>query len=166
MQHYLGELTVSYADAARIALQDAVRKAYRPVWDAGAAYSTAHINALKATDIVETMQHTVELILTVSHLAEMAAEAEKAARDILATQMAETGATTIQTNGHTAYLSRKPAFVSVDQSDLVPANYWVQPDPVIDRKAIKRVLEGDDVVPGATLIRPNESQLNIKARKV
>ena len=156
---------MSYADTARIALQDAVRKAYRPVWDAGAAYSTAHLAALKATDIVETMQHTVALILSVSHLAEMAAEAERAARDILAAQMAETGATTIQTDGHTAYLSKKPAFVSVDQQDLVPANYWVQPDPVLDRRAIKKALEGSDVVPGCTIVRPNEMTLNIKAKK-
>ena len=111
------------------------------------------------------MKHTVDLILTAGHLSEMAAEAEKAARDILATQMAECGATTIQTDNHTAYLSRKPAFVSVDQPDLVPANYWVRPDPVLDRKAIKRALEGDDIVPGVSLVRPNESQLNIKARK-
>ena len=157
---------MSYADQSRIALQDAVRRAYKPVWDAGAAYSDAHLQALKATDLVETMKHAVDLILTAGHLSEMAAEAEKTARAILAEHMAETGATTIQTDGHTAYLSKKPAFVSVDQSDLVPANYWVQPEPALDRKAIKRALEGNDLVPGATLIRPNESQLNIKARKV
>jgi hypothetical protein len=157
---------MTFADTARTALQDAVRRAYRPVWDAGAAYSNAHIQALKATDIVDTMKHAVDLILSAGHLSEMAAEAERTARDILAAQMAECGATTIQTDNHTAYLSRKPAFVSVDQPDLVPANYWVQPDPVLDRKAIKRALEGDDIVPGVSLVRPNESQLNIKTRKV
>jgi hypothetical protein len=156
---------MSYADTARLALQDAVRDAYRPVWDAGAAYSNAYLAVGKSPDIVQAMQHTVALILSAGHLSEMAAEAEKAARDILATQMAETGATTIQTDAHTAYLSRKPAFVSVDQPNLVPSNYWVQPDPVLDRKAIKKALEGNDVVPGVTLIRPNESVLNIKARK-
>ena len=157
---------MSYADQSRTALQDAVRQAYRPVWDAGSAYSDAYLQAAKATDLVEAMQCAVTLILSASHLSEMATEAEKAARDILATQMAETGATTIQTEHHTAYLSRKAAFVSVDQQDLVPANYWVQPDPVLDRKAIKKALEGNDLVPGATLVRPNEMQLNIKARKV
>lgn len=156
---------MSYADQSRLALQDAVRKAYHPVWDAGAAYSNAHIAALKATDIVETMQCTVTLILTAGHLSEMAAEAEKTARDILATHMAETGATTIQTDQHTAYLSKKPAFVSIDQADMVPANYWVRPDPVLDRKAIKKALEGNDVVPGCTIVRPNEMTLNIKAKK-
>jgi Siphovirus Gp157 len=156
---------MSHADTARIALQDAVRSAYRPVWDAGAAYSNAHIQALKATDIVDTMRCAVDLILSAGHLSEMAAEAEKAARDILATQMAECGATTIQTDAHTAYLARKAAFVSIDQDDLVPDNYRRQPDPVIDRKAIKQAIESGDAVPGCTIVRPNESVLNIKARK-
>lgn len=157
---------MSYADTSRTALQDAIRKAYRPVWDAGAAYSNAHLQALKATDLVDTMRHTVDLILTASHLSEMAAEAEKAARDILATQMAECGASNIQTDGHTAYLARRAAFVSIDQEDLVPGNYWRQPDPVIDRKAVKQAIEAGDVVPGATVVRPNESTLCIKTRKV
>jgi Siphovirus Gp157 len=154
-----------HADTARSALQDAVRKAYRPVWDAGAAYSNAYLQVGKASDIVDTMKHAVELILTAGHLSEMAAEAEKAARDILAAQMAEAGATTIQTDQHTAYLARKAAFVSVDQEDLVPSNYWRQPDPVIDRKAIKQAIEAGDAVSGCTIVRPNESTLCIKTRK-
>jgi Siphovirus Gp157 len=157
---------MDYADQSRLALQDAVRRTYRPVWDAGAAYSNAYLQVGKSTDIVDTMQRAVELILTANHLSEMAAVAEKAARDILATQMAETGATTIQTDAHTAYLARKAAFVSVDQPELVPDGYMRQPDPVIDRKAIKQAIEAGDIVPGCTVVRPNESQLNIKARKV
>jgi Siphovirus Gp157 len=156
---------MSYADTARLALQDAVRRAYRPVWDAGAAYSNAHLQALKATDIVDTMRCAVDLILSAGHLSEMAAEAEKAARDILALQMAECGATTIQTDAHTAYLARKAAFVSIDQEAIVPGNYWRQPDPVIDRKAIKQTIEAGDAVPGCTIVRPNESTLCIKTRK-
>jgi Siphovirus Gp157 len=156
---------MSHADTARIALQDAVRRAYRPVWDAGAAYSDMYLQVGKAADVVETMQRTVSLILTAGYLAEMAAEAEKAARDILAAQMVETGASTIQTDGHTAYLAKKAAFVSIDQEDLVPDNYRRQPDPVIDRKAIKQAIEAGDAVPGCTIVRPNESVLCIKARK-
>jgi hypothetical protein len=157
---------MSYADTARLALQDAVRDAYRPVWDAGAAYSNAYLAVGKSADIVEAMQHTVALILSAGHLSEMAAEAEKAARDILALQMAECGATTIQTDAHTAYLARKAAFVSIDQEALVPGNYWRQPDPVIDRKAIKQAIEAGDAVPGCTIVRPNEMTLAIKTRKV
>jgi hypothetical protein len=156
---------MNHADTARLVLQDAVRNAYRPVWDAGAAYSNAYLQVGKSTDIVETMQHTVSLILTASHLAEMAAEAEKTARDILAAQMAECGATTIQADGHTAYLAKKAAFVSIDQQDLVPSGYWRQPDPIIDRKAIKQAIEAGDNVPGCTIVRPNESILCIKVRK-
>jgi hypothetical protein len=80
--------------------------------------------------------------------------------------MAETGATKIETDQHTAYLARKAAFVSIDQEDLVPVSYRRQPEPVIDRKAIKQAIEAGDAVPGCTIVRPNESQLCIKARKV
>jgi hypothetical protein len=161
---YRKELPVSHADTARIALQDEIRRTYKPVWDAGTSYSNTYLQVGKATDIVETMQRTVDLVLAASHLAEMAAEAEKTARSILSEQMTETGATSIQTDGHTAYLARKPAFVSVDQPNLVPHELMTQPAPVIDKRAIKAAIESGTEVPGCTIVRPNEFALVIRGR--
>lgn len=155
---------MSYADDARSALQTAVRQAYKPVWEAGADYSNAYLQAVKATDVVETMQRMVELIMSAEHLAEVAAEAEKSARAILAEQMNDTGATQIQTDFHTAYLSKKAAYVAVDQPDLVPGDYMCIPEPAPDKRAIKAAIEGGEEVPGCTIVRPNEVQLNIKLK--
>lgn len=155
----------TYATAAAAALQASARQAYRTVHTAGSAYAGVYARAVQTQDLVETMRHMVELALAAEHLAAMAADAEKAARAALAEQMAETGAAQIQTEAHTAFLSKRPAVVSIDQEELVPPSYWRQPEPVIDRKAVKRALENSEPVAGCSLIRPNEPTLTIRARK-
>lgn len=153
------------AAAITAALQKTARDAYRPVWDAGAAYAEAHARTVKATDIVETMQHMVGLILAAERLNEMALEAAKVMRAALAEQMDATGATTIQTEGQTAYVSRKAAWVSIDQPILVPAEYMHEPPPAPDKRAIKAAIEAGDDVPGCSIIRPNDVQLVIRRRE-
>ena len=155
----------SGADQARDAMRKVMDGVYSPVHHAGAAYVKAYQAATRATDLVEVMQHTVLLAVSAEHLKDMAAEAEKAIRSILAQTMNDTGATQIDAEGIKAYLSRKPAFVSIDQEDLVPKSYMVEREPVWGTKQIKADLEAGTLVPGCTLIRPNEMQLNLRSKK-
>lgn len=156
---------MSGSNQARDALHKVARDLYGSVHAAGSAYVKAHQATVTATDLVETMQHTVGLILAAEQLKERAEEAEKSARAALVEQMSETGATTIQTAGQTAYISRKAAWVSIDQEDMVPPDYMKQPPPTVDKKAIKAAIEAGGEVPGCTLIRPNDYSLVIRARK-
>lgn len=156
---------MSGADEATAAIHKAARVVYAPVHAAGVAYVKAHQAAMASTDLVETMQHTVALALAAEHLKEMATEAEKQARAVLCEQMTETGATTIQTDAHTAYISRKPAWVSIDQEDMLPPEYMRQPPPQIDKKAVKSAIEGGEDIPGCSLVRPNDYTLVIRAKK-
>jgi hypothetical protein len=156
---------MSGANSARNAIHQALRKAYAPVFAAGAAFAKTQQAAIDATDVVDVMGRTVSVILAAEHLKEMATEAEKAARSVLASQMNETGATQIAADHHLAYLSRKAAFVSIDQEDLLPPDYMRQAEPAPDKKAIKQAIEAGEDVPGCTLVRPNELQLVIRSKK-
>lgn len=46
--------------------------------------------------------------------------------------------------------NRAPGLVITDES-LVPASFWKQPDPVLDKAAIKAALKDKQEVPGVTL---------------
>lgn len=155
---------MSHADEARDVLHNVMRAVYKPVYAAGCAYAQAQKAATTATDLVEVMQATVGVILAAEHLKDMATEAEKSARDALAEQMDATGAAKIQTEHQTAYLSRKPAFVNIEQEDMVPAEYIRQPPPAPDKKAIKAAIDDGVLVPGCTLVVPNSQTLVIRRK--
>lgn len=152
------------AHAATEALQAVMRSAYKPIWEAGSAYAAAHAKAVKATDIVETMQDMVSVILAAEHLNEVALEAAKATRAKLAEVMSDVGCPHVQVDNLLAYVSRKTAWVSVDQPDMLPAEYMRQPEPVIDKRAIKAAIEAGEDVPGCSLVRPNDVSLVIRQK--
>lgn len=156
---------MSGATEARDKLRKVIDAVYAPIHSAGRAYVKVYQAAALADDLVETMQQSVLLVIASEHLKEMASEAEKSLRSILSETMGDTGATTIETSGVKAYLSRKPAWVSIDQTDLVPQSFYTQPPPTIDRKAIKAAIEAGDDVPGCSLIKPNDTQLNLRSKK-
>lgn len=153
------------ADEARETIHKVARPLYAAIHHAGSTYAKCHGAVVQETDVVHTMGRAADLIIALENLKEMATEAERLMRSVLAQTMNDTGCTQVTTSGQMAYLSRKPAFVSVDQPDLVPSDYMRQPPPTLDKKAIKTDIEDGKDVPGCTLIRPNELQLNIKVKK-
>lgn len=154
---------MSWADDARDALHKTLDAAYAPVRAAGAGYAQAQKAAMAQTDIVEAMSAALTLAVAAEALKDAATEAEKSARAALATAIEDTGAPEVLTMHHKAYMSRKASFVSVNQPDMVPDEFWNKPTP--DKKAIKDALEKGDDVPGCTLIIPNGMTLNIRSRK-
>ena len=147
------------------ALQQVLGSIYTPVHAAGAAFVKAWMAKTRTTDLVETMQCCVSIIIAAEHLKDVAAEAEKSVRSILGDTMGDTGATTIHTEFQRAWLSKKAAFVDISQPELVPQEYYTTPEPVIDRKRIKADIEAGVLVPGTTLMRPNGYTLSIGKRK-
>lgn len=156
---------MSGSDEARDAIRKLARAIYGPVYTAGTAYAKAHQALVAETDLVATMGYAIDLVLAAEHLQEMAAEAEKSARTILAHTMNDTGCPQIQTKAHTAYLSRKPAFVSISDESAIPERFFVQPPPSLDKRALAAALKGGEKIDGASLATPNEPQLNIRQRK-
>lgn len=154
---------MSGADQATAAIHKAARGVYAPVHAAGVAYVKAHQAAMGTADVEDAMRSMVELIVAAEGLKDAATEAERSARSALATAIQDTGAPEVATMHHKAYLSRKSAWVSVDQSDLLPPEFWNKPTP--DKKAIKDAIEHGSDVPGCTLVRPNDMTLSIRARK-
>lgn len=156
---------MSGADEARDAIRRTLVAVYPAVHSAGVAYVKAYKDAIASDDLVDTMRNTVLAILAAEQLQAMAEEAQKSARAMLCAQMAETGATSIQTDSQTAYIARKAAWVSIDQEDLLPPDYMRQPPAAPDKKAIKAAIEGGEDVPGCTLVRPNDFSLVIRSKK-
>jgi hypothetical protein len=156
---------VSGANAARDGLRKVMTAVYAPVYAAGGSFASAYLAAKEADDLVEALQQTVLLAVAAEHLREMAADAEKSVRAILAETMDSTGAAKIQTDTLTAYLSRKPTWVSVDQESMLPPEYMHQPPPTPDKKKIKAAIEAGEDVPGCNLVRPNDSTLVIRSKK-
>lgn len=154
---------MSYADKARDDLRKALDAMYKPVYAAGAAFAKTHKESAVATHIEDVMCCALALIVAAEGLKDAAESAEKLARDALSAAFQETGAPEVVTLHHKAYLSQKPAFVSVEQSDMLPAEFWNEPTP--NKRAIKDAIEKGQDVPGCTLIRPNGQTLNIRSRK-
>lgn len=156
---------MSGATDARDKVREALDAPYRHVQAAGADYVTVRRKALAAADLVDTMAHAAEVILALDHLQAMAADAAKQARAVLGAQMMETGCHTVTTSTFTAFLQKKPAYVTLGDSTLVPADYWRTPDPVIDMRSLKTALTDGVDVPGAGLTVPNDFTLAIRIKK-
>ncbi len=152
------------ADEARTAIQRVAREAYTRAFDAGAAFARSHTPVVRATDLVETMQAALSYIVAAEHLQEMAAEAVKSARAVLAQTMMDTGCPQVQSANQLCYLSRKPSFLSVSDETMIPRQYYVQPPPSLDRKAIMAALKAGELVPGCSMATPNDQTLNIRSR--
>lgn len=154
----------SGADDARDALHRAVRNGYSPCWKAGAEYATACKAALAATDVVDAFGKALDVVRAAEHLHDVAEMAARDARTELAKQMSETGCHQIASGTLTGYLTRKPAYIVVDDEKLIPPEFMSVPTPKPDKHALKHALDGGADVPGASLIRPNEQTLAIRTR--
>jgi hypothetical protein len=154
----------SGADAAVAVLKAAAQASYKATFEAGSQFARAHTDVRQATDLVEALARSIDLLVAAEALHAEADAAVKALRATLSATMNDVGATTIQGTYHAAHLSRRPAFVSIDQEDLVPAEFSTT-KVVLDKRAIASAIKDGIAVPGASLLTPNEPVLVLKARK-
>ena len=156
---------MSYESDAVDGLRTATEAAYAACWEAGKAFAQGSAAVTKASDIVDTLARTIDLLVAAETLHRTADAAVANIRAKLAETMEATGATTVQATHHSAHLSRKPAFVSLGDESLIPSEYYVQPPPALDKRAIKAALMDGKEVPGATISTPNSMNLVLRARK-
>jgi hypothetical protein len=154
---------MSHADEARGALLQALAEAFGPTVTAGADLFAAKKAVMAADDIEPAMQGALTMLLAMERLKDAATEAEKSIRTALSAAIQDTGAPEVITLHHKAYLSRKAAWVSVDQQDMVPPEFFNPPTP--DKKAIKAAIEAGQDVPGCSIVRPNDTSLVVRSRK-
>jgi hypothetical protein len=157
--------TTTHADAAVTVLKDTARSAYRASFEAGSHFARRHSDVQQATDVVDVMARTIDLLAAAEALHGAADNAVKAIRINLAEQMDATGATRIEATHHTAMLAKKPAFLSIADENLIPREYFVQPPPRLDNSAVKSALKDGQQVPGVSLAIPNEMVLRLVAKK-
>jgi hypothetical protein len=62
-----------------------------------------------------------------------------------------TGQTKVKAGVWTFAIQASPPSVAVTDQASVPAQYWVTPDPSLDRRAILDALKSGEVVPGAEI---------------
>lgn len=155
---------MSGASQAGAALQGAAENAYREVYRAGSHLARAKGDVSTASDVVEVMSRLIDLVIAAEALHDAAENACKDLRAALSGQMFETGAASIHGTYHTAYLSKRPAFVSIDDEAAIPAEFVVQ-KPSIDKRAIGAAIKDGKPVAGASLLTPNEPVLVLRARK-
>jgi hypothetical protein len=155
----------SGATEARDAVRTALALGYKPVWQAGKDYALAYQQATTVDDLVEAMARAVDVVMAAAHLVEVASAAEKNARAELARVMQDAGCHQVTTATLTAYLTKRKAYVIVDDASAIPPSLLHQPPPVPDKAAIKDALEAGRGVPGASLITPNDMSLAIRSRK-
>jgi hypothetical protein len=156
---------MSGADDAAAALKAAAQAAYKSTFEAGSRFARAHTDVRQATDLVEVLARSIDLVVAAEALHAEADAAVKALRYALSSQMSDTGCTQVQGTYHAAHLSRRPAFVSIDQEELVPAEFSTT-KVVLDKRAIASAIRDGIAVPGASLLTPNEPVLVLRARSM
>jgi hypothetical protein len=156
--------TSTHADAVVAALHEAVAATAQSVGSAGRGFTKAVQAVSQADDVILTLAAMVDLVVAADDLHDQADAAVKRVRAVLAAQLQETGATTIQGSHFSASLSRRPAFVSINDEAALPAEFIVQ-RTAPDKKAIASAIKDGIEVPGASLLTPNEPVLVLRARK-
>lgn len=154
---------MSGAKLALDTLRAAARISYTETFTAGAAYTQGHALMMRQDDFLAGAQATLDLLVAVEDLAAKAEAAASRLRSALAQAMEDTGAPNVQAKHHTAHLARKPDFVQISDPDMIPQEYWTEPQPKIDTVQLRKALK-DAKVPGASLIPSNERTLVVKAR--
>jgi hypothetical protein len=156
---------MSGATEATAALQAVARTCYAAAFEAGSAFARSHTAVAKATDIVATLQAEIDMLIAAEALSTAAEVSVKALRAVLAEQMETTGCTTVATANHKASLAKQPAFLSIADEGLIPRDFYVQPPPQLDKRALKSALSDGVAVPGVSLAIPNQMSLRIAAKK-
>lgn len=155
---------MSGASEAVDALQTAGREVYRLTFEAGNHFARRHSDLQATSDLVDTMARTIDLITAIEALHDATDAGVRSLRAVLSATMSETGAASIHGTHHTAYLSKRPAFVSIDDEQAIPPEFIIQ-TPSIDKRALKAAMKDGAQIPGASLLTPNEPVLVLRSRK-
>jgi hypothetical protein len=155
---------MSGADDAAAALKAAAQASYKSTFEAGSRFARAHTDVRQATDLVEVLARSIDLLVAAEALHAEADAAVKALRATLSSQMNDTGCTQVQGAYHAAHLAKKPAFLNISNEDAIPREFFVQPPVQLDKRALKSALTDGVQVSGASLAYPNEMSLVLKAR--
>jgi hypothetical protein len=158
-------MSTTFADSLAIALKGRVAAAAQSVGVAGRAFTYATQAVSKAADVVDVMRAAVEAVIAADGLHAAADMAVREARDALAEAMEASGCTTITAEHHAAGLSRKPAFLNIADESVIPRDFYTQPPPQLDKRALKSALTDGQEIPGVSLAVPNAMSLVIRARK-
>lgn len=87
----------------------------------------------------------------------------EAKRTMIEQAMAIAELKTIETDVATATLGKRPRSVVVTNEAEIPAAYWKQQDPTLDKKALADALKNNEAIPGAELSNGG-STLTIRRR--
>lgn len=155
---------MSYESDAVASLQEAGQGAYSAAWEAGASFAKAATAVSRASDIVDCLARTIDLLVQAEALHTAADAAVKDIRAAIAAKMDAIGCTAVQGTHHSAHLAKKPAFLNVSDEALIPREWFVQPPPQLDKRALKAALK-DRTIPGCHLATPNEMVLVLRPRK-
>ena len=152
---------MSYAAGIVEKLRYALTDAYAGTMRAGQDYARANKEALAQDDVMACFQRMAHTILAAEHLQQQAERAVKDLRMCMSAMLMDSGAVKITDGAVTAYLAKRPAFVSIDEEARVPREFFAAPPPKPDLSAIKKALHGGVEVPGASLVVPNEMSLRL-----
>jgi hypothetical protein len=156
---------MSGASEVVAALQEAVAATAQSVGSAGRNFTKAVQAVSQSDDVILTLQAMVDLVVATRDLHKAADAAVERVQTALAEQMEMSGATTITAQHQSAHLARKPAFLNIADEALIPRNFYVQPEPQLDKRALKSALTDGQEIPGVSLAIPNAMSLVIRARK-
>jgi hypothetical protein len=145
-----------HADAAGLALRDALATANAPLRDGVSAYRAAYAGLSASTDLLEVMRAAGSLVLAAESIVAASKQAEVTARTALANCMAETGCSAVALADHVVHLGTKPDRVDIEDERTIPPELMRQPSPAPDKVAIGKRLRAGTAVPGARLIGNRE----------
>jgi hypothetical protein len=164
---------MSHADTISAALRERVATIATSVGNAGRGFTMTTKAVAQVSDLEEMMRATLDAVVAAERLADVVGgKKQKAAaegavrllRDALTEAIESSGCPAVETAFHSASLRRQQAFVSITDEALIPREYFVQPPPQLDKRALKSAMADGIEVPGASLATPNERTLAIRAR--
>jgi hypothetical protein len=156
---------MSYAETLAATLKAAAQETYKATYEAGSNFGRAHSALRNVDDLVEVMSRMIDLAVAAEALHNEADLAVKHLRAALAEAMESSGATTVQSAHHSAHLARKPAFLSIGDNAKIPEQFYVQPPPTLDKRALISAMKDGLVFGDVTLSVPNTMSLVIKTKK-
>lgn len=118
-----------------------------------------------ATDVLVAFQGAGAFIVACEAAEEAFADAKKRMRAYLAERMFETGATTIRTDSHTFGLASDPVQAIITDKKLIPPEFWMPREPVIDTKVLLAAIKQRGRVDGAELSNSGAMHLTVRATK-
>jgi hypothetical protein len=154
--------TTTHASAVVAALHEAVAATAQSVGSAGRSFTKAVQAVSGADDVVDAMARTIDLLVAAEALHDAAKEAVKQVKAAFAEQIAETGAGTVRSERHIAYLQKRSDYLDVPDEAAVPEQFTRR---AIDTPALKTALAGGLQVNWARLMPNPEQTLVIRAKK-